>query len=429
MTVPDAGPRTAAPRLLALCVLAAALGAAACAGPAKPGHGPLPAVSRDHPRDLPPPNRLAESPYRSIEGLPEGTILHVPTGVELTRPQLFDLLSGARVIYVGEAHDNVRHHRIQLDILRGLTDRFPNQIAIGMEMFQLPAQPALDRWSRGDLSDTDMLALWYDNWSEEYGYYREILEFIRARRIPLIALNASQQTAHALSAGGPDALAPEDRAALPDIDAGDPFHRQQMEAIFGAHARGSGFDGFYRTMLLWDETMAQAVAAYVTDPQHRDQRLVVIAGGGHVAYGFGIPRRAFRRAPVPYVTVLPETDVAAAPADRPDTVMEVESFALPLPVADVIWAVGYEGLPEGIRLGVRVESDEAGVVITAVEPDSAAARAGLKALDVILSFDGESVRRPVDVVRLVRSHAPGDRARLTVSRGPDTLTVDVSWPK
>lgn len=157
--------------------------------------------------------------------------------------------------------------------------------------------------------------------------------------------------------------------------------------------------------------------------------MVVFAGGAHVAYGFGIPRRAFRRAPLPYVTVLPETDVAAAPTDRPGTVMEVESFALPLPVADVVWAVGYEGLPEGIRLGVRVEPDQGGVVITAVEPGSAASRAGLREHDVIVSFDGEPVRRPVDVVRLVRSHAPGDQARLTVSRGPDTLTVEVSWPR
>ncbi len=436
MTAPYAGraslfgmtPPPLARRLIALLALITTLGASACAGTTRPGHDPLPDVSRDDSRDHQT-HHSAESPYRPIEGLPEGTILHVPTGVELTRPQLFSLLSGARMVYVGESHDNLRHHRVQLDILRGLADRFPNQVAVGMEMFQRPAQPALDRWSRGELTDRDMLSLWYDNWTEDYGYYREILEFIRDRRIPLIALNASQQTAQALSAGGLDALPPEDRAALPEFDTQDPFHRQQMEAIFGAHAQGAGFDGFYRTMLLWDETMAQTAAEYVTSPQGLDKRLVVFAGGAHVAYGFGIPRRAFRRAPVPYVTVLPETDVAMAPTGRPGTVMEVESFTLPLPVADVVWAVGYETLPAGIRLGVRVEPDEGGVVITSVEPDSAAARAGLQEDDVIVSFDGELVRRPVDVVRLVRSHAPGDQARLTVSRGTETLTVTVSWPK
>jgi uncharacterized iron-regulated protein len=356
----------------------------------------------------------------------------VPTGVELTRPQLFDLLAGARIVYVGESHDNVRHHRIQLDVLRALVERFPGHVAVGMEMLQRPAQPALDRWSRGEMSDRDLVALWYENWTEDYEYYREIMEFIRDRRIPLVALNASQQTAHALSAGGFEALSPEDRAALPEIDTGDPFHRKQMEAVYEAHAQhaqGAGFEPFYRTMLLWDETMAQTVAEYVTSPQGRDDRLVVFAGGGHVAYGFGIPKRAFRRAPVPYVTVLPQTDVALAPSDRPDAVMEVESSPLPLMIADVLWATGYEDLPPGVRLGVRVEGREDGVVITAVEPDSVAARGGLREGDVIRSFDGEPVRRPVDVVRLVRSHAPGDRARLMVGRGQDTFTLDVSWPK
>lgn len=414
-------------RLIGLLVSTIVMAGSGCAGSAHRAYD-SPTVS-DRGADERERHRSAESPYRPIEGLPEGTILHVPTGVELTRAQLFDLLTGARVVYVGEAHDNVRHHRIQLDILRELVGRFPGEVAVGMEMFQRPSQPALDRWSRGELSDKELLALWYDNWTEDYGYYREIMEFIRDNRVPLIALNASQRTAHALSVGGAEGLSPEDRAALPEIDTADPFHRQQMEAVFGAHAHGAGFDGFYRTMLLWDETMAQTVAEYVTSPQGRDKRLIVFAGGGHVQYGFGIPRRAFRRAPVPYVTVLPETDVAHAPADRPDAVMQVESFALPLPVADVVWAVGYEALPEGLRLGVRIEPDEGGVVITAVEPDSAASRAGLRERDVIVTFDGEPVRRPVDVVRLVRSHAPGDQARLTVTRGQDTLTVNVSWPK
>ncbi len=410
-------------RAVGLLVVCTALSASACAGTTRSPHGPTSSVAQQ------PPSHSAESPYRPIEGLPAGTILHVPTGVELSRPQLFDLLAGARVVYVGESHDNVRHHRIQLDILQGLVDRFPGHVAVGMEMFQRPAQPSLDRWSRGEMSDKDLVALWYENWTEDYAYYREIMEFIRDRRIPLVALNASEQSAHALSTGGSEALSPEQRAALPDIDTEDPYHREQMQAVFGAHAQGAGFEPFYRTMLLWDETMAQTVAEYVTSPQGRDDRLVVFAGGGHLAYGFGIPRRAFRRAPVPYVTVLPQTDIALVPTNHPDAVMEVESSPLPLPVADVLWATGYEDLPPGVRLGVRVEGGQDGVVITAVEPDSAAARGGLREGDVIRSFDGEPVGRPVDVVRLVRSHAPGDRARLTVGRGPETLTLDVSWPK
>ena len=410
-----------------LPALAVALALTGCAAPRgaqpPPGHPPAPSASAALSPDL------GESPYRRIDGLAEGTILHVPTGVELTRVQLFDLLAGARVVYVGESHNNIRHHRVQLDILRMLADRFPGKVAVGMEMFQRPSQPDLDRWSRGELDEPAFQTVWYENWTEDYDYYRDILTFIRDRRIPLLALNASERTARALAEGGQSALPADERPLIPDIDTSDPFHRRQMEAVFGAHAKGAGFEAFYRTMLLWDETMAQTVADFVTGPAGRDKTLVVFAGGGHVAHGFGIPRRAFRRAPVPYVTVVPHTPIAEAPADRPDLVMNVEPVALPLPVADIVWATGYEDL-EGskVRLGVRIEAGNGGVVVNGVEADSAAARAGVREGDLIVSVDGQAIRKPADLVRRIRAHHPGDRASLGVARGAETLTIDVSWP-
>ena len=426
-----------------LPALAVALALTGCAAPRgaqlPPGHPPAPSASTVRSPDL------GESPYRRIDGLAEGTILHVPTGVELTRVQLFDLLAGARIVYVGEAHNNIRHHRVQLDILTALADRFPGKVAVGMEMFQRPSQPDLDRWSRGELDEPAFQTVWYENWTEDYEYYRDILTFIRDRRVPLLALNASERTARARAVerhqhaavdrhpkaaeGGPSALPADERPLIPDIDTSDPFHRRQMEAVFGAHAKGAGFEAFYRTMLLWDETMAQTVAEFVTSPAGRDTTLVVFAGGGHVAYGFGIPRRAFRRAPVPYVTVVPHTRATEAPADRPDLVMNVESVALPLPVADVVWATGYEDL-EGskVRLGVRIEPGNGGVVVNGVEADSAAARAGVREGDLIVAVDGQAIRKPADLIRRIRAHRPGDRASLGVARGTETLTIDVSWP-
>lgn len=369
-----------------------------------------------------------ESPYRRLEGLPDGTIVHIPTGRDLTPEQLGDLLDGARVIYVGESHDNLSHHDVQLRIITALADRYPGEVAVGMEMFQRPAQPELDRWSRGELDEEAFLNTWYDNWTEDYEYYQGILRVVRDRRLPLIALNASQSTARALAAKGPEGLSPEERAALPDIDTSDPFHRRQMEAVFGAHAKGAGFDAFYRTMLLWDETMAATVADYLGGAGH-GKRLVVLAGGGHVAYGFGIPRRAFRRLPVPYLVVLPHTDLDRAPADRPDAVMKMEPVTIPLPIADIVWVTGYQGLgPSAVRLGVRLETGDQGVAITSVEPESPAAVAGLREGDVVKEFDGRPVRMPGDVVRRVRAHKPGDRARLTVTRGEASVSIDVSWP-
>jgi S1-C subfamily serine protease len=49
--------------------------------------------------------------------------------------------------------------------------------------------------------------------------------------------------------------------------------------------------------------------------------------------------------------------------------------------------------------------------------------------DVLVSFDGEPVKRPADVVRMVRRKSPGDQAQVAITRGGDAMTLDVSWPK
>jgi len=81
-----------------------------------------------------------------------------------------------------------------------------------------------------------------------------------------------------------------------------------------------------------------------------------------------------------------------------------------------------------VRLGVRIEPGNGGVVVNGVEADSAAARAGVREGDLIVAVDGEAVRKPVDLIRRIRAHHPGDHASLGVARGTETLTIDVSWP-
>lgn len=60
-------------------------------------------------------------------------------------------------------------------------------------------------------------------------------------------------------------------------------------------------------------------------------------------------------------------------------------------------------------IGATVRDADAGVVVDEVTPDGPAARAGLKAGDVLLSFDGERVRSARQFTRLVAESAP-DRA-------------------
>jgi uncharacterized iron-regulated protein len=375
-----------------------------------------------------------DSPYRTIETVQEGTILHVPTGLEISKEQLFDLLAERRIVYIGEAHTNLAHHRVQLEILRAMEDRYPGQIALGLEMFDRTRQPLLDRWVDGKVDQKDFLKAWYDSWAMDYDYYRAILEYARDQWIPIIALNASDEEVRELSEKGLDGLSEERQKDLPEIDSTDPYHRKSLEAVFRGHGpsrQGEGhektdFDRFYQTMLLWDETMAQSVAEFLNSPAGEGKRMVVLAGGFHVGFGFGIPRRVFRRVPVSYAIVLPQTD--KVPKGREDLLMNVNPPALPLLVADFIWKTVYEDIDEKrVRLGVYIEKGEGGITIREVSRGSAAEKAGLKAGDRILFMDGEPIEDIFDLTYLVRLKQAGQKATLQYSRDGEVVEAEVTF--
>ena len=74
------------------------------------------------------------SPYQNLKNLELDQILHIPTGTVVSINQMMDAISASRVIYVGETHDNIEAHKVQLQIIQHLAKT--NPVAIGLEMFR-----------------------------------------------------------------------------------------------------------------------------------------------------------------------------------------------------------------------------------------------------------------------------------------------------
>lgn len=373
-----------------------------------------------------------ESPYLPLDQMREGSIVHIPTGVEVDQSSLIDDLANARVIYVGEVHDNMEDHRVQLFVLKKLTERFPGGIAVGVEMFQRTAQKELDAWIRGERSEKEFQKMWYQNWGMDKRFYDELFSFIREKKISLIALNAPDDWVRTVSEKGMDGLAASGEEALPEIDRSDPYHRKALEAVFSGHGTGAeDFQAFYDTMLLWDETMADTIAHYLKSPAGRDKKIVVFAGGFHLSYGFGIPRRVFRRLPQPFRILMPhskEPSPDALPHPEMSPTLDVESPDIPLYYADYVWAVPYKTLTRrGVRLGVQIKTDDRGVKIIGVIPDSVADVAGLKKGDIVTRFDGNSMVETFDLSYAVRQKNPGETGTLSFLRGEQTLEIEVTF--
>jgi len=372
----------------------------------------------------------AGSPYRNLSKVKVGTIVHLRTGQTVDRATLFDHLARVQVVYVGETHDNPEAHRVEYEVLQALAARHPD-LAVGLEMVPRDQQPLLDDWVAGRMTEKAFARRWTALWSTGYRAYEKVLRLCRDRRIPLLALNAPRALVHAVAKDGLDHLSEKMRGELPDaIDTDDPYHRAKTKALFSGHSKTHtpDFDRFYPAQLLWDETMAQTGADYLK--AHPGAHLLILAGGYHVEQGVGIPRRLFRRLPVPFATVLPFTPVV--PQDKQDRLMKVKKMQeIPLLLADFAWAVAYGDLP-GVKLGVMVGrsgggADQEGLAIDQVMDDTPAARADLRAGDAIVAVNGETVNDLADLQWLLGQLHKGDTAEVTVERDDARQTVTVTF--
>ncbi len=211
------------------------------------------------------------SPYKNLADLDAGQILHLPTGLVVNRKQMLDSISASRVIYIGETHDNIEAHKVQLQVIQFLAKKYP--VAIGLEMFRRSGQKKLNLFNQDQLSNQEFRHLFLSNWGSGFELYKPIFEFARSKNLPLIGLKSSRKVESHFRSGD---SAPGD-TLYPEIDETDPYHRAFSMSIFGGHT-AKALEKPYRMLLLWEETMAQTVAEFLRNPVNKDKKLVVLAG-------------------------------------------------------------------------------------------------------------------------------------------------------
>jgi len=93
--------------------------------------------------------------------------------------------------------------------------------------------------------------------------------------------------------------------------------------------------------------------------------------------------------------------------------------------------VGIQDITPDLREAFNLANGQSGVLVTSVVDGSPAARAGLRAGDVIVEVDGKPTTSTAQLRSLVGVQAIGDKLRLTLLRDGDrkTFTVEVGEPK
>ncbi len=199
-------------------------------------------------------------------------------------------IENARVIYIGENHNDRSHHEMQLRIIKALHQK-GYVFAIGLEMFTRENQDILDRWTSKKIDDMEFIKAFYDNWGIGWGYYKDIFLFAREKGVPLIGLNVPKEITKKVAENGFQSLTYEEMKKLPpgvscELDS---RYMQFLQEIFKAKSHDSRkFKNFCEAQVLWDQAMAYYLNQFME--KNKERKIVVLAGNIH-SWKYGIPRQ------------------------------------------------------------------------------------------------------------------------------------------
>jgi uncharacterized iron-regulated protein len=349
---------------------------------------------------------------------PRGYVFHVPLGAtfELAQGRVLDdaeqmaRLRGVRLLLLGEHHEEPASHRAQLDLLR----RLPAQgraVTVALEMFPPSADPALEAWRLGTLSEAEFLERsgWYASWGYPWAYYRELFLWCRDRRIPLFGVNADAAARTAARLDKLQDLPPAAREEVGDLHGVLEPHRDLLLDTLrqGGHSgdltpESAQFQGFLRVQTLWDRLMGQR-AARLAAAQPAEGIVVLLIGSGHLAYKLGANLQAAR---IGAVASLSLWDDAVSPED-----LDSQGRArVPVGIAD--WARVYLRDPEHLGYptltGVKLVSTGRGVQVESVSQFADPWLKDLRAGDLMLALNGQPMATPAQL-RLAAEALPWDR--------------------
>jgi uncharacterized iron-regulated protein len=288
------------------------------------------------------------APKRGIEaaGLPF-SILDARTGRQVETSEFWQRISASQIVCVGEEHKNPHHHWAQLEVIKNLQgNKQWTSPGLGMEMFQRPFQGVLDDYAAAKIDDAALLTRsgWEERWSYDFGMYRPQIRAAVDAKGALLALNAARELTKKAVRQGLESLTPEEKANVPELKLDDAAHRAWFDGVMSEMSGGPhtasphtapapepapappasstegpaapavpSMDRVYAVQVMWDETMADTAAKWVSADASR--HLVIIAGTGH-CHDSAIINRAKRRGIARAISVQPivetgEGEVAA----------------------------------------------------------------------------------------------------------------------
>ena len=241
----------------------------------------------------------------------------VASGANIDFDALVPRLTAADVVFLGEQHDDPETHRVEFGLLDAI-GRSGRPVVLSLEMFERDAQPVLNDYLAGRITESDFLAK-SRPWDRYITDYRPMVELAKAKGWPVIASNIPRPMASAVGRKGLaalDTLTPMERTwAAKDIQCPDDAYRARFMETMSGHGPGGAAPSpgdtlpttvasrFYFAQCIKDETMAESIVEAMKKAP-ANTIVVHYDGAFHSDYRQGTVDRVRRRAPSARLTVI-----------------------------------------------------------------------------------------------------------------------------
>ncbi len=195
------------------------------------------------------------------------------TQVPPTADAIADAMQGAKVIVLGEVHDNAVQHALRAAALRKVVERGARP-AIAFEQFDRENQDAIDRARKEKPGDVDYLIA-QGKGASSWGWamYKPFIALALEYDLPIVAANLSRAGAMKVATGG----APAGDVPPAILDA-------QVVAVKKGHCDllpAEALPGMARAQVERDRTLAVAIAPY--------ESVVLLTGNEHGRKDIAVP--------------------------------------------------------------------------------------------------------------------------------------------
>jgi len=206
-------------------------------------------------------------------------------------------MANADVLFFGEEHDDSTGHYLEQALFKKLAQKYPEKIALSMEMFETDCQNVLDEYLADFIREKNFTTegrAW-----KNYKDYRPLIEWAKLGHIPVVAANAPGRyvnMTNRLGLSSLEQLNAISKSYLPPlpIDTAAGAYYEKFVTIMGGHASMGGMQMF-QAQNLWDATMGWSIARFAKG--HKGYKIFQVNGSFHSEGKLGAAAQLKKYAP------------------------------------------------------------------------------------------------------------------------------------